>query len=78
MGLQGARAAAHRRRRLPADYAWQWPASFIDIYSRHLAEAGKVDPAWADKVKADFKAAERDPNAAMVTPMVLEVIAEKA
>ena len=56
---------------------WQWPASFIDTYPRHLAEAGKVDQAWADKVINDFHAAEKNPQAVMVTPMVLEVIAEK-
>ncbi|MGZ8363346.1 MAG: methyltransferase domain-containing protein [Caulobacteraceae bacterium] len=61
----------------PDNYVWQWPASFIDIYPDHLAETGKVERAWADKVMADFAAAEENPNAVMVTPMVLEVIAEK-
>lgn len=61
----------------PDNFVWQWPASFIDIYPRHLAEAGKVEAAWAERVIADFHAAEENPNAVMVTPMVLEVIAEK-
>ena len=62
----------------PANYVWHWPASFVDTYPEHLAEEGKVDAAWAERVKAEFHAAERDPNTVMVTPMVLEVIAEKA
>jgi SAM-dependent methyltransferase len=62
----------------PSNYVWEWPASFIDIYPTHLAEAGKVTKDWAERVRGDFHAAERDPNTVMVTPMVLEVIAEKA
>ena len=62
----------------PANYVWEWPASFVDIYPEHLAQEGKVEAAWAEKVKSEFHAAERDPNTVMVTPMVLEVIAEKA
>ncbi|MBS0296124.1 MAG: methyltransferase domain-containing protein [Proteobacteria bacterium] len=61
----------------PDNYVWQWPASFVDTYPDHLVETGKVDRAWADKVERELRAAEDDPNAVMVTPMVLEVIAEK-
>lgn len=62
----------------PSNFVWQWPASFVKTYPRHLVEAGKVDQAWSDRVIGDFEAAERDPATVMVTPMVLEVIAEKA
>jgi SAM-dependent methyltransferase len=62
----------------PSDFVWQWPASFVDTYPDHLAAEGKVDKAWAERVKADFHAAGQDPNTVMVTPLVLEVIAEKA
>jgi SAM-dependent methyltransferase len=61
----------------PANYVWQWPASFVKSYPEHLVEAGKVDRPWADRVVAEFEAAERDPATVMVTPMVLEVVAEK-
>jgi SAM-dependent methyltransferase len=59
------------------DLVWQWPATWGHNYPRHLVEAGKVDQAWADRVTAAFDAAEADPNAVFVTPMVLEIIAEK-
>ena len=59
------------------DLVWQWPATGGRNYPRHLLEAGKVDQAWADRVTAAFDAAEADPNAVMITPMVLEIIAEK-
>lgn len=59
------------------DAIWQWPSSWGRNYPRFLADAGKVDQAWADRVIAVFDAAEADPNAVLITPMVLEVIAEK-
>lgn len=61
----------------PSNFVWHWPASFAETYPDHLAAAGKVDAAWAERVKAEFRAAEADPDTVMVTPMVLEVIAEK-
>ncbi|HEV7227915.1 methyltransferase domain-containing protein [Brevundimonas sp.] len=60
------------------DLVWQWPATWTRNYPRFLVEAGKVDQAWADRVVAALDAAESDPNAAFVTPMVIEIIAEKA
>ncbi len=61
----------------PTDSMWQWPSSWGKLYPRFLAEGGKVDQTWADRVIAAFEAADADPHAVMVTPMVLEVIAEK-
>lgn len=61
----------------PDNFVWQWPASFMKNYPHHLVETGQVDQAWADRVIAEFEQAERDPQTVMVTPMVLEVIAEK-
>lgn len=61
----------------PADPLWQWPASFIRTYPEHLVETGQVDRAWVDRLLAEFDAAETDPGTVMVTPLVLEIIAEK-
>ncbi len=61
----------------PSNFVWEWPASFVDIYPDHVVEAGKKDRAWADRIAAEFQAAEANPNSVMVTPLVLEVIAEK-
>ncbi|HYF21772.1 MAG TPA: methyltransferase domain-containing protein [Caulobacteraceae bacterium] len=61
----------------PSNFVWQWPASFVKTYPEHLVEAGKVDRAWADRVLREFETAEANPAAVMVTPMVLEVIAER-
>lgn len=59
------------------DPVWQWPVTWGRNYPAHLVEAGKIDQAWADRVTAAFDAAESDPNAVIVTPMVIEIIAEK-
>lgn len=61
----------------PADPLWPWPASFIRTYPEHLLETGQVDRAWVDRLLAEFEAAESDPRTVMVTPLVLEIIAEK-
>jgi len=61
----------------PSNYVWRWPASFMETYPQHLVDTGKKDQAWADRLRAEIEAAEANPDAVMVTPMVLEVIAEK-
>ncbi len=61
----------------PADARWQWPASFIRTYPEHLIETGQVDRAWVDRLHSEFDLAETDSGAVMVTPLVLEIIAEK-
>jgi len=61
----------------PDNFVWQWPASFVKTYPQHLVETGQADQAWADRVIGEFEQAENNPDTVMVTPMVLEVIAEK-
>ena len=61
----------------PNQPVWQWPASFIDINLQRMLELGQVDAAWADTLRAEFAALQRNPNAVLITPMVLEIIAEK-
>lgn len=59
----------------PSDYMWQWPAQFIQVHLERLQELGKIDRAFADRVRADLTAAEKD--SFMLTPLVLEIVAEK-
>jgi hypothetical protein len=61
----------------PADYMWQWPATFIETYLERLIDMGRIDQRFARQVKADLASAEHNPNFRMVTPLVLEIIAEK-
>jgi hypothetical protein len=61
----------------PNDPMWQWPASFIDVYVKRLQETGRIDQEFADRVRRDLTAAEKNPNVLMITPLVLEIIAER-
>ena len=61
----------------PSDYMWQWPATFIETYRERLVEMGRVDQKFADEVRAALTSAETDPNARVLTPLVLEITAEK-
>lgn len=62
----------------PSDPLWRWPASFVEVNLQRLRELGRVDADWAAAVQADLRALEGDPNALLITPMVLEIVAEKA
>jgi ubiquinone/menaquinone biosynthesis C-methylase UbiE len=61
----------------PGDYMWQWPVTFIETYLPRLIEMARIDHAFADKVRADMASAEANRNGFMVTPLVLEIVAEK-
>lgn len=61
----------------PGDYMWQWPATFIEIYLARLIEWGRINEQFAREVCAELAGAEKNPNALMLTPLVLEIVAEK-
>ena len=61
----------------PNDYFWQWPAQFIEVYLPRLQEAGRIDEPFAAKVRAELAKAEQAENSFMLTPLVLEIVAEK-
>ena len=61
----------------PCDYMWQWPAEFIRIHLLRLQELGKIGGAFAETVRLDLAAAEKEQPSFMITPLVLEVVAEK-
>jgi ubiquinone/menaquinone biosynthesis C-methylase UbiE len=61
----------------PSDAMWQWPASFIRIHLEQQVALGAIEESWAEAVRGEFRAAENDPAAILVTPLVLQIIAEK-
>ena len=61
----------------PRDYMWQWPATFIETYLPRLIEMGRINQAFAEQVRDELDKAEKNPNALMITPLVLEIVAEK-
>jgi SAM-dependent methyltransferase len=61
----------------PRDYIWQWPSAFIETGLQRLLDLGRVDAEWVDSVRRKFLEAQADPMTIMITPMVLEIIAER-
>lgn len=61
----------------PKSKTWQWPASFIKIHIDYLLKLGRVSKVWRNKVARELNEAEKNPSTIMMTPMVLEIIAEK-
>jgi SAM-dependent methyltransferase len=62
----------------PHDYMWQWPAAFIQTGPARLQQLGKFDQSFTDRFLTEFAKIEANPNSLVVTPLVLEIIAEKA
>jgi SAM-dependent methyltransferase len=61
----------------PRDYAWQWPASFIEINVIRLQELGRLTEAEGAEVLREFRAADSDPQSWFTTPMFLEIVARR-
>ena len=62
----------------PSDYMWQWPAAFIESGPARLKEMDIADEQFAENLRTELREAEKEPNSLMLTPLVLEVVAEKA
>jgi SAM-dependent methyltransferase len=61
----------------PAEEMWQWPAAFIRSGAARLQEIGLVDSDFIAKLHREFADAAADPNSLMLTPLVLEIVAQK-
>jgi len=61
----------------PNDRMWQWPSSFVGIGLDRLQQLGVLDEQFARDLRAEFAQAEANPNSLMLTPLVMEIIAEK-
>jgi SAM-dependent methyltransferase len=61
----------------PREYAWQWPASFIEINVARLQELGRLTDEEGAEVLREFRATDADPQSWFTTPLFLEIIARK-
>lgn len=61
----------------PTDHMWKWPAAFLDVNVERLVQLGRVTPEWAAAVRSAFEQAETDTAVRMITPVVLQIIAER-
>ena len=62
----------------PNDSMWQWPAAFVHSAPARLRELGKVDQVFVNQLQSAFDQAEKNPQSIITTPLVLEIVAEKA
>lgn len=70
-------AIPHIRCGSPADEIWQWPASFIRINLQRLLDLGRVTEDWTQQVQREWDAAQANPHSLVITPLVLEIVAER-
>jgi hypothetical protein len=49
----------------------------VEINLQRLLELGRVDEAWTNAVRTALRDAAADPRTLMITPMVLEIVAER-
>ncbi len=62
----------------PTNEMWQWPASFIRIHLEQQTESGAIEASWAEAVRRELADATADLASLLVTPLVLQIIAEKS
>ena len=60
----------------PKHFAWQWARSFALTGPDRLAELGRISADRAAEIKEAFLRSETAPDTQMVTPAVVELIAE--
>lgn len=61
----------------PADAMWDWPRAFVEVGLARLVELGRMSEAEARATRDAFETAGRTPSAFLITPLVLEIIAER-
>lgn len=60
-----------------SDFIWEWARAFIRTGAARLVELGRMTAAQAEELARAYAAREADPRALLVTPAVLEIVAEK-
>jgi SAM-dependent methyltransferase len=61
----------------PRDFMFQWAKAFIESGTRRLVDIGELTAERAAAIREEFAAQAAAPNARMVIPAVLEIVARK-
>lgn len=61
----------------PGDFASNWPLSFIDTNTERMIELGVMSAEQAERIRQAAIAWRQAPDALMILPLVLEIIAER-
>ena len=59
------------------DFTWQWPRAFMRSGLSRLVDLGEISAERSKAMEKAFAAIEANPQALMITPAVLEIIAAK-
>ena len=59
----------------PADFTWQWPATFLETGLERLLDLGFLTSDKAARAREAFQRAAGNPQSRLVTPGLLEIIA---
>ncbi len=60
----------------PSDLMWQWPKTFVATGTERMAELGYLTTEEAAAVREALVRGEANPHARLITPAVLEIVAE--
>jgi len=60
-----------------SDFVWEWARAFIRTGAARLVELGRLTAEGAEALSRAYAAREADPRALLITPAVLEIVAEK-
>ena len=61
----------------PGDPIWHWPMTFFATYLDVLVERGHLSTTDADEVRRAFEGHAKNPNAFLLTPPVLAIVATR-
>ena len=61
----------------PGQMAWEWPASFLKIYSLKLIEMGLLTATERAAFLAVWPEVEADPDSLLIGPLMMEIVAAK-
>jgi hypothetical protein len=57
---------------------WQWPSSFLKIYSLKLVDMGLLSAAERDGFLRVWPEVESNEDSMLIAPLMMEVVARKA
>ena len=62
---------------MPGNFLWEWPKTFLEVNLPRQVELGSLTPERAAAILAAVERIEATPNAFVVTPAVLEIVATR-
>jgi SAM-dependent methyltransferase len=76
-GFEVSHTASIAQLSAPGQMVWQWPASFLKIYSLKLIDMGLLTPSERKAFLDVWPQVERDRDTMLVAPLMMEILARK-